>query len=144
MTHWTPRLVEARLAEAAAILKRLPADKRQVIMGRLPTRLSDFSRHDGNDTPSAPPPPPPTSIQRVTETLTWTKDLSPQDYEIIWARAFGIPWKAICRTVGLQRTAAHMHWNVALSRIALRLNGSSIARDASQRHIIEGARTAKR
>jgi hypothetical protein len=144
MTHWTLRLVEARLAEAAAFLKRLPADKRQVIMGRLPTRLSDFGRHDSNDAPSATPLPSSKSIQRVKEALAWTKDLSPQDYEIVWARAFGLPWKAICRTVGLQRTAAYTNWRAALSRIALGLNGSPIPRDASQRHIIERASAAKR
>ena len=88
--------------------------------------------------------PSPASIDRLNEALTWTHDLSPQDYEIVWLRAFGLPWKAICRTVGLQRSAAHMHWKFALAQIALRLNGCRLKRNSSQRSVIERARAAKR
>ena len=143
MTHWTPRLVEARLAEAAAILKRLPTDQTKGHLGHLPNPAADLSRPPVCTTPAVRAPTP-VSVQRMKEAVAWTRDLSTQDYEIVWARAFGIPWKAICRTVGLQRTAAHMHWTVALSRIALRLNGRRLERNASQRRVVQRARAAKR
>ncbi len=143
MTHWTPHLIEARLAEAAATLKRLPTDKTKGYLGHLPNSAADL-RCSQRCTTRSVRAPTPASVQRMKEAVAWTRDLSTQDYEIVWARAFGIPWKAICRTVGLQRTAAHMHWTVALSRIALRLNGRRLERNASQRRVVQRARAAKR
>ena len=43
MTEWTPSLVEARLAEAAYVLKRLPKEKVQGYFSTWPTMLYEFS-----------------------------------------------------------------------------------------------------
>ena len=73
--------------------------------------------------------------------LTW---LEPIDRKIVWMRAFGERWKAICWTVGMQRSAAHEHWLYALCVIAFRLNGRRLNRNHSKRHVIAQAESAKR
>lgn len=135
---WTPKLVEERLAEAAAVLQRLPAPRRQGYFNTWPRHSYEF----GDLVDQAPrqtslPPPSPAAISRMEETLTWTIGLDPIDGRIIWLRAHNTPWKAICWKVGLQRSAAHEHWLYALCVIAWRLNQRKVPRLRSRRYVIE-------
>jgi hypothetical protein len=143
MTQWTPSLVEARLSEAASVLKRLPERRRQDYFNTWPEYLPEFADLVGQEPKPMRVRPSPAAIGRMEETLTWTVGLDPIDGKIVWLRAHGERWKTICWTVGLHRTAAHEHWLYALCVIAFRLNGRRLGRNLSKRKVIELAASAQ-
>jgi hypothetical protein len=144
MTEWTPSLVEERLSEAAFVLKRLPAERRRGYFNVWPQIVHDFADKVGQETRPMRVLPSPAAISRMEETLSWTVGLDPIDGKIVWMRAHGERWKAICWSVGMQRSAAHEHWLYALCVIAFRLNGRRLNRNHSKRHVIAQAESAKR
>lgn len=137
MTQWTPSLVEARLSEAASVLKRLPEPRRQGYFNTWPDYFYEFADLVGQEPQPMRLVPSPAAISRMEETLTWTVGLDPTDGKIVWLRAYGERWKTVCWTVGLQRSAAHEHWLYALCVIAFRLNGRRLGRNLSKRKVIE-------
>lgn len=137
MTQWTPSLVEARLSEAASVLKRLPEPRRQGYFNTWPDYFYEFADLVGQEPQPMRLVPSPAAISRMEETLTWTVGLDPTDGKIVWLRAYGERWKTICWTVGLQRSAAHEHWLYALCVIAWRLNQRNVPRLRSRRYVIE-------
>jgi hypothetical protein len=144
MTEWTPSLVEERLSEAAFVLKRLPAERRRGYFNVWPQIVHDFADKVGQEPRPMRVLPSPAAISRMEETLSWTVGLDPIDGKIVWMRAHGERWKAICWSVGMQRSAAHEHWLYALCVIAFRLNGRRLNRNHSKRHVIAQAESEKR
>lgn len=135
---WTPGLVEARLAEAAAVLKRLPEPRRLGYFNAWPEYRYEFAYLVGQEPrKTSLPPPSPAAIGRMEETLTWTFGLNAIDGTIIWMRAHNAPWKTVCWKIGLQQSAAHQHWLYGLCVIALTLNRRQFNRNLSKRRIIE-------
>ena len=124
MADWTPEMVEERLIEAASVLRRLPAPRKQGYFSTWPRMAVEFSDLVGQTPePMRPPPPSAAAISRMEATLGWAVWLEPVDAKIAWLRASGTRWKEICGEVGLARAAAHEHWVYALCVIAWRLNG---------------------
>ena len=124
MNDWTPEMVEERLIEAASVLRRLPAPRKQGYFSTWPTMFVEFGDLVGQTPePMRPPPPSAAAISRMEATLGWAVWLEPVDAKITWLRASGTRWKEICWEVGLARAAAHEHWLYALCVIAWRLNG---------------------
>lgn len=140
---WTPKLVEARLAEAAAVLQRLPSVQVRGYFSTWPDYLYEFSDLVGQEPrQTSLPPPSPIAISRMEETLGWTIGLDPVDGKIVWMRAHNAPWKAICWKVGLQRSAANERWLYALCVIAMKLNRQPVPKNRSRRYVIERMRDA--
>ena len=137
MSGWTPSMVEERLAEAAAVLNRLPEPRRQGYFNTWPEYFYEFSDLVGHEPEPMRLAPSPAAISRMEETLTWTIGLEPIDGKIVWMKAHGWRWKIICRNVGLQRSAAHKHWLYGLCLIALKLNRRRFNRNLSKRKVIE-------
>jgi hypothetical protein len=138
---WTPKLVEARLAEAAAVLRRLPGARIRGYFNTWPDYLYEFSDLVGQEPrQTSLPPPPPSAISRMEETLTWTVGLDPIDGKIIWMRAHDAPWKAVCWRIGLQRSAASERWFYALCVIAMKLNRQPVPTNRSRRYVIDRMR----
>lgn len=140
MTQWTPSLVEARLSEAAAVLKRLPEPRRQGYFNTWPDYFYEFADLVGQEPQPMRLVPSPAAISRMEETLAWTVGLDPTDGKIVWLRAHGERWKTICWTVGLHRSAAHEHWLYALCVIACRLNRRTYPANRSRRYVIDHIR----
>ena len=134
---WTPKLVEARLAEAAAVLNRLPEPRRQRYFNTWPDYFYEFADLVGQEPEPMRLAPSRAAISRMEETLTWTVGLEPIDGKIVWMKAHGWRWKIICRNVGLQRSAAHEHWLYGLCIITLKLNRRRFNRNLSKRKVIE-------
>jgi hypothetical protein len=117
-------MVEERLIEAAAVLRRLPAPRKQGYFSTWPTMFVEFADLVGQTPePMRAPPPSAAAISRMEATLGWMVWLEPLDSKIVWMRSSGERWKDICWEVGLARAAAHEHWLYALCVIAWRLNG---------------------
>lgn len=138
--HWTPLLVEERLAEAADVIKRLPPVKVRGYFNTWPQIVHEFSDLVEQEPQLMKrPTPSAAAITRMEETFGWTVGLDPMDAKIVMLRARGERWKHICGTVGLARTAAHEHWLYALCTIAWRLNGCGIPKSASRRRLLDEA-----
>jgi len=140
MADWTPQRVEDRLTEAAEVLKQLPEEKVQGYFNVWPEVLHDFADMVGQTPrPMRRPPPSAASISRMEETLTWGRFLAPEDDKLMWARAEGAPWKAICWRFGVSRATAHRRWQYGLGVIALRLNGRRVPAKRSRSFVVDQA-----
>ena len=140
MAEWTPNLVEARLAEAAWVLGRLPEPQRQGYFSTWPRIAYEFSDLVGQEAPRLRRgPPSPDAISRMEATLPWLQWLEPDDAKLVWARAERTPWKPICWRFGISRATAHRRWEYALSVIVWRLNGRRPPAKRSQRFVVEHA-----
>jgi hypothetical protein len=139
---WTPSMVEARLSEAAHVLKRLPEPRLSGYFSTWPEFVYSFADKVGQEPKPMRVLPSPQAISRMEETLTWTAGLDPIDGKIVWMKAYGERWKSICWAVGLQRSAAHQHWLYGLSVISLRLNKRRFNGKLSKQRVIKLAGSA--
>ncbi|WP_339862485.1 DUF6362 family protein [Thalassospira alkalitolerans] len=142
--NWTPLMVEERIVEAADVLRRLPEERVRGYFGVWPEVVHDFADKVGQEPqPMRRPPPSAGAISRMDETLPWLGWIDPLDAKIIWLRASGKPWKTVCWTVGMARTAAHRHWLYGLCVLAWKLNGRRIPRNRSRLDVIAMVQSAK-
>jgi hypothetical protein len=116
--RWTPALVSERLAEAADVLSRLPDDRVQGLYDLWPNIIGATC---GGAGPAAAAPE---AIDRMDEALRWLLWLEPEERQLLWLRAEGLPWKWITRRLGIGRTTAWQRWTTALLKIAVRLNAA--------------------
>ena len=129
MDDWTVEMVATRLAEAAAVIRRLPPVRVPGYFNTWPPMVMGFADRVGQQPePMRLPPPSPAAISRMEEALGWLRWLKAEDAELIWARADGAPWKLICWRFGIARAPAHRWWRCGLSLIAYRLNGRRVMR----------------
>jgi hypothetical protein len=136
MDNWTVETIEARLAEAAAVMHRLPAVRVPGYFNTWPSMVVEFADLVGQELePMRLPPPSPTAITRMEEALGWLHWLKAEDVKLVWARSDRTPWKAICWRFGISRATAHRRWQYALSVIAWRLNGRRVPLRRSRRAI---------
>ena len=118
MSAWTPKLVEARLSEAAFVLKRLPEPRLSGYFSTWPEVVQSFADKVGQEPKPMRVLPSPAAISRMEETLSWTAGLEPIDGQIVWLRAYGYRWREVCRAVGLRRSSAH-YWSCAIAITAV-------------------------
>lgn len=145
MTEWTPEMVEERLIEAAAVLKRLPPVRVGGYFSTWPKMKVEFSDLVGQTPePMRLPPPSAAAISRMEETLGWSSWLEPDDAKLVWRRAERAPWKAICYELGMSRATANRRLAYALSVIVWRLNGRRAPTKRSRQFVIEQARGLSR
>jgi Domain of unknown function (DUF6362) len=140
MTDWSPSLVEARLSEAAFVLKRLPEPRLLGYFSAWPEVTYSFADKVGQEPRRMSVLPSPQAISRMEETLTWTACLEPLDGKIVWMRAYGYRWREVCRAVGFQRASAHHHWVYGLCVIAHRLSNRGLNPRLSMQQVIDLAR----
>jgi len=144
MNDWTPAMVEERLIEAAAVLRRLPRERGQGYFSTWPQTFVEFSDLVGQTPePMRLPPPSAAAISRMDTALPWLLWLAPLDAKIVWRRASGERWKSICWSVGLARAAAHEHWLYALCVVAWRLNGRAAPKGVGRRELIGRLRAVR-
>jgi len=124
--RWTASRVEARMADAADVLTRLPEDRVQGYISAWPEIVRSVHESFGWQEPVLRRPwPSPESIDRMDEAMRWLAWLDPVDARIVWERAAKTRWNPICYRVGMTRATAWRHWVAGLALIALRLNGES-------------------
>jgi hypothetical protein len=129
-------MVEDRLIEAASVLRRLPPLRVAGYYNIWP-QIVGLSSNGQADSTLRLQPPSDGAISCMEEALGWSTWLEPIDSKVVWMRASGRRWKAICWAVGLRRAAAHEHWLFALCVIAWRLNGRrGLPRRVSKRRFI--------
>jgi hypothetical protein len=145
MNDWTPELVEERLNEAAAVMRRLPAVRVQGYFNTWPKMKTDFDDLIGQaPEPMRLPPPTAAAITRMEEALAWLRWLEVENVKLVWMRAERAPWKAICWRFGIARTTANRRWDYAVNIITWRLNHRPISAKWSQRFLLERSRLLSR
>ena len=97
-------MVEARLAEAAEVIRRLPSVRVPGYFNTWPPMIVEFADQVGQQAgPMQLPPPSPAAISRMEEALAWLRWLNAEHAKLIWARAERTPWKLICWRFGIAR-----------------------------------------
>ena len=137
MTEWTTARVEDRLESAADVFRTLPGVMPQGFFNAWPEYFHSFADKVGQEPEMRRPRPGPRQISEAEEALLWLRWLERDDARIVWLRAERTAWKPICWAVGLQRSAAHQHWQFGISVIALTLNRRRFNRNMSKRRVIE-------
>jgi len=142
--RWTQPMVEERLAEAADVMRRLPDVRAPGYFNTWPKILPEFSDLVGQEPPRLKRLLPSSdAITRMDETLGWLRWLEGDDAKLVWARAEGARWKAICWRFGIALATAKRRQQYALSLIAWKLNGRPIAAKTSRRAFMERARLSR-
>ena len=117
--RWTVSLVAHQLAEAADTLARLPDERVRGHYDLWPKLIGAAGRQAG------PAAAAPEAIDRMDEALGWLMWLEPEERQLVWLRAEGMPWKWITRRLGIGRTTAWQRWTAALLQIAVRLDAAA-------------------
>jgi hypothetical protein len=115
---WTVMLVAERLAEATDALARLPDERVRGLYDLWPRLIGAPCGH------APPAAAAPEAIDRMDEALGWLMWLEPEERQLVWLRAEGMPWKRITHWLGIGRTTAWQRWTIALLKISVRLNAA--------------------
>ncbi|MTH62149.1 DUF6362 family protein [Paracoccus litorisediminis] len=107
----TSALIWERMEAAALTLRRLPNPSGSGARGygsSWPTVVREAKDAYGYHATRLRVVPSPTDIQNMDEALGWLSLISdPLDRRIVWMRAEGHRWRAVCHRVGLVRQTAH-------------------------------------
>lgn len=141
MADWTPSQIEDRLTEAADVLHRLPDQGVRGYFTTWPEVVHSTTDGIGREPAGmSRPRPSPAAISCMEEALDWLRFLEADDAKLVWARAEGRRWKAICWRFGISRATAHRRWQYGLSVIALRLNKRRVSAKRSMAFAVGEAR----
>ena len=92
MPEWTRDMVEERITEAAAVLRRLPPVRVTGYFGTWPEIQRTAKEHaEAAPTKMRLPPPSTAAISRMEEAITWNRLLERDYAHLMWARAEGAP-----------------------------------------------------
>lgn len=139
MAEWTIDKVKDRIERAAKTFERLPDVKGRGYFNSWPEHLYTFADKVGQEPKKMRIRPSPRDITEAEETLVWLRWLEKPEARLLWLKASGAPWKAICWELGISRANAHRRHQFALSVIVLRLSGRAVNRKRSMQHLIEQA-----
>ncbi|MFD0979969.1 DUF6362 family protein [Tropicimonas aquimaris] len=124
----TPAEIEERFEEAALTLKRMPNPPGSGPSGygsSWPAYVQEARHAYGYHEARMRVIPNAKEIQRMEEALDWLRlidhpeqDRATIDRRIVWMRADGHHWRAICRAVGLGRSQAWRRWSAALIHLS--------------------------
>jgi hypothetical protein len=119
---WIADDVADHFEEAFRTLRKLPPVKARGYISAWPTILrspKEIARMEPEPMrvwPSA------AAITRLEQTFDWVLWIEEAERKLVWSRAARVPWKQISGEMGCDRTTAWRRWQIALTKIAARLN----------------------
>ncbi|KZD03089.1 MULTISPECIES: DUF6362 family protein [Oceanibaculum] len=120
--EWTADCVADHFEEAFRTLRKLPPVKVRGYFNTWP----DIVRTDREIAMMEPQPmricPSAAAITRLEQTFNWALWVNEEERRLVWSRAARVPWKQISGELGCDRTTAWRRWQLALTKIAARLN----------------------
>ena len=120
--EWNGEAVADHFEEAFRTLRKLPPVRVTGYFNAWPAILRSPKEIAGM-TPEAMRVLPSTrAITRLEQTFDWMLWITVEERKLIWLRAARVPWKAITWEFGCDRTTAWRRWQLALTKIAARLN----------------------
>jgi hypothetical protein len=132
-------MVEERITEAAAVLRKLPGPRVSGYFSTWPDILLSAREIASQEPRPMRVLPSPQAITRMEEAITWNRFLERDDAQLMWARAEGAPWKELCYRFGISRPTAHRRWEYALSVVVWRLNGRQVHHRRGRRFVVATA-----
>jgi hypothetical protein len=139
MTEWMRNMVEERITEAAAVLRKLPGPRVSGYFSTWPDILLSAREIASQEPRPMRVLPSPQAITRMEEAITWNRFLERDEAHLMWARAEGMPWKHLCYRFGNSRPTAHRRYDYALSVIAWRQNGRQVHHRRGRRFVVARA-----
>lgn len=119
---WTADDVADHFEEAFRTLRKLPPVRVQGYFNAWP----QIVRSEKEILAMEPQPmriwPSTAAITRLEQTFDWVLWIGEDERRLIWSRAARRPWKEISGELGVDRTTAWRRWQMALAKIADRLN----------------------
>ena len=120
--HWTADDVADHFEEAFCTLGKLPPVKAQGYFGAWPQVLRTKREIAAMEPVPMRVWPSPAAITRLDRTFDWVLWIEEAERKLVWSRAAKVPWKVISHELGCDRTTAWRRWQLALTKIAARLN----------------------
>lgn len=138
--HFTPRIIEDHMEEAARTLRRLPNPPGSGPKGfgsSWPEYVHEAKDAYGYHASRMRVVPSPADIHQMERCIDWLRFVSPEDARIVWLRAEGWRWRNVCIQAGCVRQTAWRRWVAALQTIANHLNKNNKAnlRGRSQKKV---------
>jgi hypothetical protein len=121
---WTADAVAEHFEEAFRTLRKLPPVKAKGYGNAWPSILRSAKEIAAMEAepmrvlPSAP------AISRLEQTFDWVLWIGESERKLVWSRAARLPWKTIIADLGCDRTTAWRRHQLALTKIASRLNAA--------------------
>ena len=119
---WTADDVADHFEEAFRTLRRLPAVKAQGYFGTWPQVLRTKREIAAMEPEPMRVVPSAQAISALERTFDWVLWITEAERKLVWSRAARVPWKLIAGELGCDRTTAWRRWQLALTKIAARLN----------------------
>ena len=120
--HWTTDDVADHFEEAFRTLRKLPPLKAQGYFGTWPQVLRTKREIAAMEPEPMRVWPSAAAITRLERTFDWVLWIEEPERKLVWSRAARVPWKVIAGEMGCDRTTAWRRWQLALTKIAARLN----------------------
>ena len=119
--HWTTDVAD-HFEEAFRTLRKLPPVEVQGYFGTWPQVLRTKREIAAMEPEPMRVWPSPAAITRLERTFDWVLWIDEAERKLVWSRAARVPWKVISHELGCDRTTAWRRWQLALTKIAARLN----------------------
>lgn len=120
---WSIEQVTARLEEAAATGRRLPAVGPVGFRSQWPVCLrQEWERLSAEDRQPRPLPPTPDEIERMLQVMGWMQWLEVEQRHLAWMRAKRYGWREIARRFACCTKTAQRRWDGILQAVAEQLN----------------------
>ena len=119
---WTADDVADHFAEAFRTLRKLPSAAPRGHGSHWPQILRSAREIAAMEPEPMRVWPSPAAITRLEQTFDWVLWIAEPERKLVWSRAARVPWKQISGELGCDRTTAWRRWQLALTKIAARLN----------------------
>ncbi|ATQ55036.1 DUF6362 family protein [Paracoccus yeei] len=120
--NWTADDVADHFAEAFRTLRRLPSAAPRGHGSHWPQILRSAREIAAMEPEPMRVVPSAKAISALERTFDWMTWIDEAERKLIWSRAARVPWKVISGEMGCDRTTAWRRWQLALTKIASRLN----------------------
>ncbi len=121
MNNFTLEYIALRFEECVSTLRKLPGERSLGYVSYWPEIKYDRRELARQEVQPIRLRPTPDQITRMEETLSWITYVNHGERNLIWLRAYRMPWRVISRETGFPRTSAQRYWQGALIKIAKRL-----------------------
>jgi hypothetical protein len=119
---WTANDVADHFEEAFRTLRKLPPVKAQGYFNTWPEIVRTSREIAAMDLEPMRVWPSAAAITRLEQTFDWVLWIEEDERKLVWSRAARRPWKHISYDLGVDRSTAWRRWQIALTKIAARLN----------------------
>ncbi len=122
---WTADDVADHFEEAFRTLRKLPPVKVQGYFTTWPAIVRTSREIAAMEPQPMRVWPSAAAITRLEQTFDWVLWIEEDERKLVWARAARRPWKQISVEHACDRTTAWRRWQLALTKIATRLNAAA-------------------